>query len=47
MLAFPLHLAGDRSIFGNIYKPFGTAFEPVRHEAFRRFEREYETAGKW
>jgi hypothetical protein len=47
MLAFPLHLAGDRAIFGNIYKPFGTAFEPVRHEAFRRFEREYEAAGKW
>jgi hypothetical protein len=47
MLAFPIHLAGDRSIFGNIYKPLGTAFEPVKHEAFRRFEQEYDAAGIW
>ncbi len=47
MLAFPIHLAGDRSIFGNIYKPFGTAFEPVPHDAFVRFEREYRAAGTW
>ena len=47
MLAFPIHLAGDRSVFGNTYKPFGTAFEPVPHEAFRRFETEYEAAGVW
>ncbi len=47
MLAFPIHLAGDRSIFGNIYKPLGTAFEPVKHEAFKRFEEEYQGAGNW
>lgn len=47
MLAFPIHLAGDRSVFGNIYKPLGTAFEPVMHEAFRRFEEEYKAAGTW
>ena len=47
MLAFPIHLAGDRSVFGNTYKPFGTAFEPVRHEAFRRFEAEYRASGVW
>lgn len=47
MLAFPIHLAGDRSVFGNIYKPFGTAFEPVPHEAFVRFERDYQAAGTW
>jgi hypothetical protein len=47
MLAFPIHLAGDRSVFGNTYKPFGTAFEPVPHEAFRRFVTEYEAAGTW
>jgi len=47
MLAFPIHLAGDRSVFGNIYKPLGTAFEPVPHEAFRRFETEYDSAGVW
>ena len=47
MLGFPLHLAGDRSIFGNIYKPFGTAFEPVKHKAFHRFEEEYNATGNW
>lgn len=47
MLAFPIHLAGDRSIFGNIYKPLGTAFEPVKHDAFRRFEQDYQAAGVW
>jgi hypothetical protein len=47
MLAFPIHLCGDRSVFGNIYKPFGTAFEPVKHDAFRRFERDYTAAGTW
>ena len=47
MLAFPIHLSGDRSIFGNIYKPLGTAFEPVKHEAFKRFEDEYQSAGNW
>jgi len=47
MLAFPIHLAGDRSVFGNIYKPLGTAFEPVPHDAFRRFESEYDAAGAW
>jgi hypothetical protein len=47
MLAFPIHLAGDRSVFGNIYKPFGTAFEPEPHEAFRRFELEYQASGFW
>jgi hypothetical protein len=47
MLGFPLHLAGDRSIFGNIYKPFGVAFEPVKHKAYDRFEQEYKAAGNW
>ncbi len=47
MLAFPIHLAGDRAIFGNIYKPLGTAFEPVKHEAFKRFEEDYQAAGDW
>lgn len=47
MLAFPIHLAGDRSIFGNTYKPLGIAFEPVKHDAFRRFEEDYKAAGTW
>ena len=29
MLAFPIHLSGDRSIFGNIYKPLDLPFEPA------------------
>jgi hypothetical protein len=47
MLAFPIHLAGDRCVFGNIYKPLGLAFEPVKHEAFDRFEQQYRAAGTW
>jgi hypothetical protein len=47
MLAFVIHLAGDRSVFGNIYKPLGTAFEPVKHHAFQRFEDEYQSSGNW
>ena len=29
MLAFPIHLSGDRGIFGNTYKPVSLSFEPV------------------
>lgn len=29
MLALPIHLSGDRSLFGNIYKPLELPFEPV------------------
>jgi hypothetical protein len=47
MLAFPIHLGGDRSLFGNIYKPFGTAFEPVKHEAYEKFEKDYASSGNW
>jgi hypothetical protein len=47
MLALPIHLAGDRSIFGNTYKPLGIAFEPVKHDAFKRFEEDYKSAGTW
>jgi hypothetical protein len=39
-LAIPIHLAGDRSIFGNSLKSFRVAFEPAAHPAFRRFEDE-------
>jgi hypothetical protein len=31
LLALPLHLFGDRSIFGNFYKSFGIEFEPSAH----------------
>jgi hypothetical protein len=29
MLAVPLHLSGDRGLFGNVFKPVGLPFEPV------------------
>ena len=47
MLALPIHLCGDRGVFGNVYKPFGLSFEPVKHPAFQRFVTEFEVAGKW
>jgi len=47
MLAAPIHLCGDRSLFGNIYKPLGLSFEPVALEDFRRFLGTYESNGRW
>ncbi|ACC75342.1 hypothetical protein PPMP20_02675 [Paraburkholderia phymatum] len=41
LLAIPIHLFGDRSIFGNFLKPFGVSFEPVAHPAFSRFQSSY------
>jgi hypothetical protein len=35
MLAIPIHLAGDRGLFGNTYKPVALPFEPRRPEALR------------
>lgn len=29
MMAFPIHLSGDRGIFGNVFKPTALYFEPV------------------
>lgn len=37
LLAIPLHLGGDRSLFGNFLKPFSVPFEPDRaHPAWAR-----------
>jgi len=47
MLSLPIHLLGDRSLFGNIYKPLGLSFEPAPHPGFIRFLNEYEQGGKW
>lgn len=41
LLAIPIHLFGDRGLFGNSLKPFGISFEPVKHRAFVDFERAY------
>jgi hypothetical protein len=42
LLALPLHLLGDRSVFGNFYKPFGLGFEPQTHPAYEIFRSSYE-----
>lgn len=41
LLAIPIHLFGDRSIFGNFLKPFHVSFEPVTHPEYERFLRAY------
>jgi len=46
LLAVPIHLFGDRSLFGNTPKPFGVPFEPSTHPAFGAFEREYAGGGR-
>jgi hypothetical protein len=42
MLAGPIHLLGDRSLFGNIYKTLGTPFEPEPDPLFERFTLEFD-----
>jgi hypothetical protein len=41
LLAIPIHLMGDRGLFGNSLKPFGVPFEPAAHPAFAAFEHSY------
>jgi hypothetical protein len=41
LLALPIHLMGDRALFGNSLKPFGVAFEPETNAAYRVFEQQY------
>ena len=42
LLALPIHLCGDRAIFGNFLKPFGLSFEPVTHPAYKEFLNNYD-----
>ncbi|MBB1244035.1 hypothetical protein GL263_10760 [Streptomyces durbertensis] len=44
LLALPIHLFGDRALFGNFLKPFGVRFEPEAHPAYRRFQSEFTAA---
>lgn len=39
LLAVPIHLCGDRAIFGNFLKSFGVPFEPGILPAFAEFDR--------
>jgi hypothetical protein len=41
LLALPIHLCGDRALFGNFLKPFGLSFEPVSHPAYLEFVTRY------
>ncbi|MEU5366082.1 hypothetical protein ABZ354_21860 [Streptomyces sp. NPDC005925] len=41
LLALPIHLFGDRALFGNFLKPFGLRFEPEAHPAYRAFHSEF------
>ncbi|GGS49040.1 hypothetical protein AB0E75_15570 [Streptomyces griseoviridis] len=38
LLALPVHLMGDRALFGNSLKPFGVAFEPATDPHYAEFE---------
>lgn len=40
LLAIPVHLCGDRALFGNFLKPFSVRFEPKPDPAFVRMEQE-------
>ncbi|HET8658562.1 MAG TPA: hypothetical protein VFM55_06145 [Micromonosporaceae bacterium] len=40
LLAIPIHLCGDRALFGNFLKPFAVTFEPTAHPAFVRLRQE-------
>ena len=42
LLALPIHLCGDRAIFGNFLKPFGLSFEPVTHPAYKELAKNYD-----
>ena len=42
LLALPIHLCGDRAIFGNFLKPLGLSFEPVTHPAYKEFVKSYD-----
>lgn len=42
LLAIPIHLFGDRALFGNFLKPFAVRFEPVTHPAFAQLAAELE-----
>lgn len=41
LLALPIHLMGDRALFGNMLKPFGVSFEPRTNPAYAAFVRAY------
>ena len=47
MLAQPIHLCGDRGLFGNLYKPLELSFEPVMHPSVEKFNLDFQGEGAW
>ncbi|GAA3486010.1 membrane protein [Streptomyces cremeus] len=45
LLVVPIHLFGDRALFGNFLKPFAPRFEPEAHPAYTAFRARYESGG--
>ncbi|MEU1694999.1 hypothetical protein ABZ590_27055, partial [Streptomyces hirsutus] len=45
LLAVPIHLFGDRALFGNFLKPFALRFEPEPHPAYTAFRQHYGHTG--
>lgn len=41
LLFIPVHLCGDRALFGNFLKPFRVSFEPKPLPVFTQFERHF------
>lgn len=46
LLAIPIHLFGDRGLFGNFLKPFNVTFEPTPHPAYVRLRQDFVPAGR-
>jgi hypothetical protein len=45
LLALPIHLLGDRALFGNFLKPFCLSFEPKTHPSYSEFQRQLDNEG--
>jgi hypothetical protein len=43
LLVLPIHLFGDRALFGNFIKPFTVSFEPLPHPAVQDALRDFAT----
>ena len=46
LLVVPIHLCGDRALFGNFLKPFRVPFEPAPLPAFVDFEKRAADTGR-
>jgi hypothetical protein len=46
LLVLPIHLFGDRALFGNFLKPFAVSFEPREDPDFARFRSEIGARGR-